>query len=272
MAQKHPVPLRIGIIGFGAIGQALFQAIEQGRAGSAVCPAILIRRPRPSTGNRQTLFTRDCEAFLRERLDAVVECAGQEALRRLGEPIVTASDLLATSVGAFADDELLARLRSAARASGHRLWIPAAGIGALDILGGAAAGRLDEVRVTVRKNPDAWFGTPAEHAHDLHRLAGETTLYEGPVREGARLYPANVNISAAVALAGIGWDRTALKIVADPAIRTHVVEVEASGEFGRFRFVEDVIPSADNPKTGRLVALALVKTLRQMTGEFVVGC
>jgi aspartate dehydrogenase len=79
-----------------------------------------------------------------------------------------------------------------------------------------------------------------------------------------------VNISAAVALAGLGFDRTRLRIFADPTIQTHVVEVEAEGAFGRFRFVEDVAVS-EHRKTGRIVAMALIKTLRQMSSALVVG-
>jgi aspartate dehydrogenase len=91
------------------------------------------------------------------------------------------------------------------------------------------------------------------------------------VREGARRYPQNVNISAAAALAGIGLDRTRVVIVADPGISTHVVEIEAEGAFGSFRFREDVVPTESNPKTGRLVAMAVIKSLRQLASRLVVG-
>lgn len=97
-------------------------------------------------------------------------------------------------------------------------------------------GGLEEVIVTVRKDPLSWKGTLAETQCDLDRLEASVTLYDGPVRKGARLYPENVNISAAVALAGIGLDRTRLVIAADPAITTHVVEIAASGRFGGFSF------------------------------------
>ncbi|MGH6944564.1 MAG: aspartate dehydrogenase domain-containing protein [Geminicoccaceae bacterium] len=149
--------------------------------------------------------------------------------------------------------------------------MPSAGIGALDILGAAAEGGLERVAITVRKDPASWKGTVAEERHDLDRLAGPVVLYEGPVREGARLYPSNVNIAAAVALTGIGLDATVLRIVADPAIATHVVELEAKGAFGRFRFVEDVLPSAENRKTGRIVAMALIKAVRQLSSPLVLG-
>ena len=123
----------------------------------------------------------------------------------------------------------------------------------------------------MRKDPGSWKGTAAEAVCDLDALAGPLVLYEGPVREGARRYPSNVNICAAAALAGINPDRTELCIIADPGIATHVVELEAEGAFGRFRFAEDVAPSDENRKTGRIVAMALTKTIRQLSVPVVIG-
>ena len=114
-------------------------------------------------------------------------------------------------------------------------------------------------------------GPAAKSRCNLDALSEPTVLYDGPVREGARLYPSNVNISAAAALTGIGLNRTELRIVADPTIETHVVEIEAEGAFGRFSFTEDVLPSEENYKTGRIVAMALTKTLRQLSAPIVYG-
>ncbi len=97
------------------------------------------------------------------------------------------------------------------------------------------------------------------------------TVFDGPVREGARLYPQNVNISAAAAIAGLGLDRTRVVIVADPTITTHIVELEAKGAFGSFTFREDVAVSAENRKTGKLVAMAMVKSVRQLASTLVVA-
>jgi aspartate dehydrogenase len=261
--------IRVGLIGFGAIGRALCSAIVEGRAGAAVCPAVLVRRARAEAG---APLTADPDAFFRARLDAVVECAGHEAVRQHGERALSAgADLGVTAVGALVDDELRAGLEAAARAAGRRLIVPSAGIGALDMLGAAAVGGLTRVRVTVRKDPASWKGTPAERVCDLDALTAPVVLYEGPVREGARRYPSNVNISAAAALTGIGPDRTELRIVADPGIASHVVELEAEGAFGRFRFEEDVLPSPENRKTGRIVAMALTRTIRQLSAPVVFG-
>lgn len=261
--------IRLGIIGFGAIGRPLWQAVAEGRAGDTVCPAILVRGARQDGA---APLTADPDAFFGAGLDAVVECAGHAAVRAHGERAFAAgADLIVTAIGALADDPLFDRLQAAARAAGRRLILPSAGIGALDMLGAAATGGLDRVRVTVRKDPASWRGTAAESLCDLGALTAPVTLYEGPVREGARLYPGNVNISAAAALTGIGLDRTELRIVADPGIATHVVELEAEGAFGRFRFVEDVLPSDENRKTGRIVGMALVKTVRQLSAPVVYG-
>jgi aspartate dehydrogenase len=263
--------MRLGVIGYGAIAQHLIAALDSGGPSGVEIPAVLVHRARPaSTG--PFVVTSDAAHFLAHRFDAVLECAGHQAVRDHGEGVLAAgADLIVTSVGAFADDALLARIRDAAERAGRRLILPSAGIGALDILSAAAIGGLDEVTVTVRKDAPSWHGTIAAQSHDLARLAGPVVLYDGPVREGARLYPQNVNIAAAVALAGIGLDRTRLIIVADPAISTHQVEITAKGAFGSFRFAEDVVPSVENPKTGRLVAMALVKTVRQLRSTLVVG-
>lgn len=262
--------LRLGLIGYGAIGQQVAAALAAEEPRRIALASVLVRRARPAAPGPAVIA--DPERFFAERFDAVLETAGHQAVRDHGERVLAGSaDLLVTSVGALADDGLRARLLAAAEAAGRRLILPSAGIGALDILSGAATGGLDRVTITVRKDPLSWKGTPAEAAHDLDRLAAPVTLYDGPVREGARRFPQNVNIAAAVALAGIGLDRTRLVVIADPAIATHVVEVEAEGAFGRFRFVEDVIPTAENRKTGKLVGMAVVKTVRQFAANLVVG-
>jgi aspartate dehydrogenase len=184
--------------------------------------AVLVRRPR---GAPDPLLTHDPQVFFDRDLEVVVECAGHQAVRDHGVRCLEGgADLVLTSIGALVDDELRERLARAA-ARGGRLTIASAGIGALDILAAAAVGGLERVQMTVRKDPSAWWGTEAEQLCDLATLREPLMIYAGSVREGAASYPQNVNISAAVALAGLGLDRTQLTIVADPTIQSHVVEI-----------------------------------------------
>ena len=76
---------------------------------------------------------------------------------------------------------------------------------------------------------------------------------------------------AAGELAGAGLDKTHLIIVADPTITTHVIEVRARGAFGSFTFVEDILPTESNPKTGMIVGMAVVKAVRQLSSPLVIG-
>jgi aspartate dehydrogenase len=261
--------MRLGLIGSGAIGAEVVRAAQKGGLGASVqLAAVLVRRPRPAP---DPLVTHEPNAFFARDLDAVVECAGHQAVRAHGvRCLENGADLVLTSIGALVDDDLRARLEQAA-ARGGRLMLASAGIGALDILGAAAVGGLDRVEMTVRKDPSAWWGTEAEDLWDLASLKEPLVIYEGTVREGAARYPQNVNIAAAVALAGLGLDRTRLTIVADPTIRSHVVDIEAQGAFGSFRFREDVLPTLENPKTGRLVAMAVIKSIRQLAAPVVIG-
>ncbi len=254
---------RLGLIGYGAIGRH----IEEAGLEDIALVSVLVRRPR-----NDGKLTHDPGKFFAHKYDAVAECAGHDAVRAYGQRVLeNGADLLVTSVGAFTDTALFERLLVAAKASGKRLILPSAGIGALDILSAAAVGGLDKVTVTVRKDPSAWKGTVAEKLVDLDALKEPKIVFDGPVREGARLYPQNVNISAAAAIAGLGLDKTRVVIVADPAITTHVVELEAEGAFGRFTFREDVAVSAENRKTGKLVAMAMVKSVRQLASTLVVA-
>jgi aspartate dehydrogenase len=261
--------MRLGLIGCGAIGREVVAAARQGGLGSGVeLVAVLVRRQRATS---DPLVTHEPKVFFERELDAVVECAGHQAVRDHGlRCLESGCDLVLTSIGALVDDGLRERLELAA-AHGGRLIIASAGIGALDILGAAAVGGLARVQMTVRKDPSAWYGTEAEGLCDLASLEKPLVIYEGSVREGAARYPQNVNISAAVALAGLGLDRTELTIVADPTIRTHVIEIVAEGAFGSFRFIEDVEPTVENAKTGKLVAMAVIKTIRQLAAPVVIG-
>jgi aspartate dehydrogenase len=254
--------VKLGLIGYGAIGKHIEGAgLEEYQALAGA-----VKRPR-----NEGKLTHDPERFFAHKFDAVAECAGHDAVRAHGQRVLEGgADFLVTSVGAFTDTGLFDRLLAAAKASGRRLILPSAGIGALDILSSAAVGGLDSVTVTVRKDPSAWKGTVAETLVDLDALKQPHTVFDGPVREGARLYPQNVNISAAAAIAGLGLDRTRVVIVADPTTSTHIVERNI-GAFGRFTFREDVAVSEENRKTGKLVAMAMVKSVRQLASTLVVA-
>jgi aspartate dehydrogenase len=189
---------RVGLIGAGAIGCDVVALIRRNLDKSVEVPIVLARSKRP---DQRPPVTDDIDAFLKHDLDAVIEGAGHEALLAHGEKVLdTGADLVITSTGAFAADGVLfERLARAAQRNGRKVLVASAGIGAIDILAGTAEGGLERVTITVRKDPSAWYGTPAERQVDLGALTRPTMIFHGTAREGAALYPRNVNIAATVA-------------------------------------------------------------------------
>src|SRR5258708_4794279 len=122
--------MKIGLIGHGAIARHLLKALDDGAMPGVAVPAVLVRKPRAEAADpRET--TNDAARFLRHGFDVVLECAGHDAVREHAERVLAAgADLLVTSVGAFVDDALFARVRRAAEAAGRRLILPSAGGGA----------------------------------------------------------------------------------------------------------------------------------------------
>ncbi|MBH67328.1 MAG: aspartate dehydrogenase [Rhodospirillaceae bacterium] len=264
--------LNIGLLGLGAIGSDVLNMVREEFSNQIQIPAVLVKRPRKEKLMGHSLITNDFEEFFSKEQDIVLEVAGHSTVRHYGERILKSGvDLMVTSVGAFTDDTLYKRCIKAATTSGSRLIIPSAGIGSLDTLSAAAVGGLDSVHMIVRKDPTAWYGTHAENLFDLAALKKPTIIFEGSPREGAALYPQNVNISAAVSLAGMGLDKTRLTIIADTEIDTHVCEIHANGAFGSYTFREDLTVAETNRKTGKIVAMAVMKTIRQMVSPVLIG-
>lgn len=267
--------LRVGVIGFGTIARDVAAGIEAGQAGDLALTAILARdRARVQGAPRVAVVTVRVEAFLAEPFDVAVELAGQPSVAQYGEAILAAGrDLMVVSVGALADDALLGRLVEAARRAGRRVLVPSGAIGGLDMLAAGAAGGLDSVTLTTRKPPAALLTPHQSEAERAALLAATepTTLYEGSAREAVRLFPQNVNVAAAVSLAGIGFDRTQVRVVADPAVTRNTHEVQARGAFGEFRVQVQNAPSPANPKTGVVTAMSVLKALRNLNETVVVG-
>ncbi len=263
----------MGLIGLGAVGRQLGAAIAKGEIERCQLVAVLVRQPeRHGPETRRQLgcrITNDPAEFLGADTDLVVECAGHEALKAHGEAVLRGGkDLLAISVGAFADRVFQERIERAAHESGRRLYLATGAIAGLDAIAAASVGGLESVIHSVRKPPRGLL-SPREAA-EVERLGQPLELYCGPAREAAIRFPENVNVAAAVSLAGLGLDRTTVRVVADPTVVRNTHEIEARGHFGELRVILQNIPS-ENPKTGRLTAMSMVKALRNLTAPVVVG-
>ncbi len=253
-------PKTIAIIGNGAIARHLRAALP----GSGIAlGALLVRTERLKERPESDPIWISQPDDLPENVDLIVDCAGHAALQTFGAEILTKGrDLLTVSLGALADDALRERLENAAQDGASTLYQASGAIGALDALRAAATGRLDLVRYTGRKHPLGWAGSPAEEMLDLDDPPPHpVTHFAGNARDAALRYPKNANVAAAVALAGVGFDRTEVSLIADPDVTRNVHEITAEGAFGSFHFRIEGATLPDNPRSSALAAMSVVSAL-----------
>lgn len=219
-------------------------------------------------------FVVGAEALLELRPQVIVEAASHEAVRaHLVSLLRAGTSVVVLSAGALADDRLREAAEDAARRSGAQLYVPSGGIGGLDALKAACVAGVDTVHIRVAKPPKAWKGIPFVEALgvDLENMSQARTLYRGAAREGVPHFPQNVNIAAVLSLAGIGFDRTELEVVADPALTHNTHTISVAGRSGRFTVVLENVPSPDNPKTAWLACFSALAALRSLAGSVRYG-
>jgi aspartate dehydrogenase len=129
---------------------------------------------------------------------------------------------------------------------------------------------LDEVTYVGRKPPAGWHGSPAGESLDLDRLSEPMVHFEGTARDCALRYPKNANVAASVALAGLGFDATRAKLIADPTVLQNIHEICARGDFGEFTFTIAGHGMPDNPKSSALTAMSVVKAISRQTARLVL--
>ncbi len=267
--------MRIGLIGLGTIGKQVAYAILDGRGGNAQLAAILegdaAKIHVARTEGLADIITADVDEFFGADTEVIVEAAGHAALKQCAERALRSGrDLLAVSAGAFADRDFLSRVERAAEECKRRVAIPSGSLAALDAVSSGAIGNIEEVTLVARKPPAAFKGTVAEDV--AARVVDEPVcLYDGFAREAAELFPQNVNVVASLSLAGVGFDGTAIKMYADPTISHNTFELYARGEFGELKVELKNIPYPENPKTGHLVVMSLIKAIRRLEERFIVG-
>jgi aspartate dehydrogenase len=267
-----PRPLAVAIGGFGAIGRAVAARLDRGIEGLRLV-AVSARdaaRAKAAMAELRTPVPVLPLARLGEAAEVVVECAPAAVLREIAEPALTRSRILMVlSAGALLDNFDLVEL---ARRHGGRIVVPSGALLGLDAVAGAAEGTITRVHMVTRKPPQGLAGAPylEERGISLDGLRTAKLVFSGSAHAAARGFPANVNVAAALALAGIGPERTTIEIWADPGVsrNTHRIEVEADA--ARFSMQIENVPS-ENPKTGRLTALSVLAALKKLVGPLAVG-
>ncbi|MBM3568483.1 MAG: aspartate dehydrogenase [Alphaproteobacteria bacterium] len=272
MTDPSARPLRVAVAGLGAIGKAVVRHLVAGLPGLVL--TAVAGRDRAKTEASLRELGADVPILPLERLaeqaDLVVEALPAAAFDAVARPTLAAGRMLmAVSAGALLGRDDLIDL---ARQSGGRIVVPTGALLGLDAVAAAAEGKIHSVRMVTRKPPKGLAGAPylVEKGISLDGLNTARKIYEGPAREAVRGFPANVNVAAALSLAGIGPDRTTIEIWADPGIdrNRHAIVVDSDSAWFSLEIAN--IPS-ENPKTGRITAQSVIAALRRLRAPLRVG-
>jgi len=218
---------RIGLVGFGYIGETIYRRIV--KAPDLDVAFVYARDPRRLVDVPWSDVIEDLDDFATREPDLIVEMAHPDISRQYGEAFLRKTSYMMLSVTALADAALEARLRATADEAGTTLYLPHGALVGCDSL---YEGReqWSEVTITFRKHPQNIDFSAS--GIDPARITSATTVYDGPVRGIARLFPRNVNTMATCALATVGLDRCRGVLVADPALDVAIAEVVAVGRDG----------------------------------------
>ena len=262
----------IGIVGCGAIGQALMLAADSGTISIPIA-GVTSRNESRAQGFLTSLSTPPPYLSRRQLIDSsdlVVETAGGHIVSELAEQVFSSGkDLMVISIGALLDHP---EIIDQSRKTGCRLLAPSGAIAGLDGIKSACTGDVDHVVMVSRKPPQALEGAPylIEREMSLSGLEHDLELFHGSAREACRAFPANLNVSAAVSLAGIGPDQTQVKIVAVPGLERNCHDIEVKGEFGLLTIHIENIPT-ENPRTGKLTAMSIIRSVQDAVDPFSIG-
>jgi aspartate dehydrogenase len=264
----------VAVIGYGAIGSAVTNAILNGEAGNGCSLAAVLTKSERSESPlpREVVFTNKPQEFFGAEWDVCVEAAGQESVRLYAKDcLIDGRDFIMTSIGALTDESLHESLERAAETNHTQLMLCSGALPACDWLSAAGLARVDTCEITQSKPPQAWRGTRAEDAIDLSQLSEETLLFEGSAREAASMYPKNANIACMLALTVSNLDSTTVRLVADPFVTGNQVRLRFEGEAGSLKIDMETAPSLANPRTSAIVSLSVIKALRNLTKPTFVG-
>ena len=264
--------LTVGVAGLGAVGLSVARFLL-----STDMPLRLAAASASSPQSvREKLGAADgvvaCESpSLHEHADVVVECVPPACFHGVAEPVLAAGKVLMP----LSVTQLLVHgdLIDLAARTGGRILVPTGALLGLDAVRAAAEGDLRSVTMQTRKPPAGLASAPfvKERGYDLSALDGPMQLYQGPVRDAAQKFPANVNVAVALALAGLGPDKTMYEVWADPGVtrNTHRIVVDAAEV--QFEMLIAGVPTEENPATGKLTPLSVIAALKGLVQPLKVG-
>ena len=270
----NPKPdLKVAICGVGAIGLKVAKCLDAGEIPGMVLSAVAARDhdklKRNLTGFRHQPLILPVEQLGREA-DVVIECAPKSVFLAVADSAINnGCTFIPLSVGALLDNM---GLIDKARANNAVIFVPTGALLGLDAVKAVSEDEVNSITLVTRKPPVGLTGAPhlVENNINVDNLTDALQVFSGTAKAAARAFPANVNVAAALALAGIGPDRTTVEVWADPTVSKNMHTIKVDAAASSFTMSIENVPS-ETPATGKITALSVIASLRRLTAPLVVG-
>jgi len=260
---------KIGLLGCGAIGTQIALAIDSGKIPGVLTHVYDYSKDASSNLvaklKNKPVVVENSHLLSSYPVDIVVEAASQEAVRNVAHSVLqNKRDMMIMSVGALLDESIFDILSEACEHFQKTIYLPSGAIAGLDALKSVRE-QLDSVTLTTTKHPRSLKGAKFFETSniDLEKISTITTIFEGTAKQAVSLFPANINVAALLSLAGLGSEKTMVKIVADPNTTKNTHNIIAQGKFGKMNISVENVPDETNPKTSKLAILSAIETLRK---------
>jgi aspartate dehydrogenase len=269
--------MKVAIIGCGFIGKTIADAIKEGEVDATLVTVFSLTKDKAEKVGamcEDVVIADSLRDILDSNAELVIEAASIDALKQYAIDILNSKkNLMAMSVGAFADAEFFEKIKKVAKENGVRVYMPSGAVGGLDALKSASAAELHEVSIVTTKPPKSLEENSylKDLGVDVYKIREKQVLYEGDAADAIEKFPQNVNVATTVGLCGLGPKKTRVVVVCDPDIDKNIHEIHAEGDFGEFKFKIENLPSPENPRTSYLAALSAISTLKRITSNIDIG-
>ncbi|MCX8093888.1 MAG: aspartate dehydrogenase [Candidatus Goldbacteria bacterium] len=265
---------KIGIIGCGNIGTEIARAVDKGDINVEISGCYDISKQKyeqmlKKLKNIKPEFMQLEDVI--KNCDLAIECATKDAVRNIFETAIKYyRDIIFLSAGGVLDCQ---DLIEEAKNKMINMYIPSGAVVGIDGLDAAKYLGIKQVTLITRKPPEAFKGNKylQQKNIDPDKINVETVVFDGTAKEAVDDFPANINVAATLSIAGIGPEKTKVKIIIDPFIKTNIHEIIVEGDFGRFRTITENLPSPENPKTSYLTSLSTIVLIKKIVEPIHIG-